>query len=121
VHWLSKPLEKAAGSMAVYLDSQEVAQWVIREGIFLIGANAMYLASFVSQEHPIQCYHCNQYGHKQSKCSAENPGCGKCVEAHKTINCPGTAPDKCITCKGAHKVVDLSYEAWHGQIGLDPQ
>jgi Tfp pilus assembly protein PilE len=112
VHWLSKPSEKAAGSMAVYLDSREVAQQVIREGTFLIGANATYPAPFVSQERPVRCYRCNQYGHKQSKCSAENPGCGKCAGAHETINCPGTAPDKCITCEGAHKVVDLSCEAW---------
>jgi hypothetical protein len=66
VHWLSKPSEKAAGSMAVYLDSWEVAQQVIREGIFLIGANATYPAPFVSQERPVRCYRCNQYGHKQS-------------------------------------------------------
>jgi hypothetical protein len=111
-HWLSRPSEKAAGSMAIYLDSQEVAQQVIREGIFLIGANATYPAPFVTQERPTRCYRCNQYGHKQSKCSAENPGCGKCAGAHETMNCPGTAPDKCITCQGAHKVVDLGCEAW---------
>jgi hypothetical protein len=112
VHWLSRPSEKAAGSMAIYLDSREVAQQVIREGIFLIGANATYPAPFVSQERPVRCYRCNQYGHKQSKCSAEHPGCGKCAGIHETMNCPGTAPDKCVTCKGAHKVVDLSCEAW---------
>jgi hypothetical protein len=112
VHWLSRPSEKAAGSMAIYLDSREVAQQVIREGIFLIGANATYPAPFVFQERPVRCYRCNQYGHKQSKCSAEYPGCGKCAGAHETISCPGTAPDKCITCKGAHKVVDLSCEVW---------
>jgi hypothetical protein len=111
-YWLSRPSEKAAGSMAIYLDSREVAQQVIREGIFLIGANATYPAPFLSQERPIRCYRCNQYGHKQSKCSAENPGCGKCAGVHETMNCPGTAPDKCITCQGAHKVVDLSCEAW---------
>jgi hypothetical protein len=112
VHWLSRPSEKAAGSMAVYLDSREVAQQVVREGIFLIGANATYPAPFVSQERPIRCYRCNQYGHKQSKCSTEHPGCGKCAGVHETMNCPGTAPDKCVTCKGAHKVVDLRYEVW---------
>jgi hypothetical protein len=112
VHWLSRPSEKAVGSMVIYLDSQEVAQQVIREGIFLIGANATYPAPFVAQERPVCCYHCNQYGHKQSKCSAENPGCGKCAGAHETMSCPGTAPDKCVTCQGAHKVVDLSCEVW---------
>jgi hypothetical protein len=98
--------------MAIYLDSREVAQQVIREGIFLIGANATYPAPFVSQERPVRCYRCNQYGHKQNSCSAENPGCGKCAGAHETINCPGTAPDKCVACQGAHKVVDLSCEVW---------
>jgi hypothetical protein len=47
-YWLSRPSEKAAGSMAIYLDSREVAQQVIREGIFLIGANATYPAPFLS-------------------------------------------------------------------------
>jgi hypothetical protein len=28
------------------------------------------------------------------------------------MNCPGTAPDKCVTCEGAHKVVDLRCEVW---------
>jgi hypothetical protein len=112
VHWLNRPSEKVVGSMAIYLDSQEVVQQVIMEGSFLIRANATYPAPFVSQEYLVHCYHCNQYGHKQSKCSPENPGCGKCAGVHETVNCPGTTPDKCVTCHGAHKVVDLSYEVW---------
>jgi hypothetical protein len=33
-------------------------------------------------------------------------------EVHETMNYPGTAPDKCVTCKGALKVVDLRCEVW---------
>ena len=46
-YWLSKPSNKESVSMAVYLDSWEVAQQVVREGIFIIGANAAYPAPFI--------------------------------------------------------------------------
>src|SRR4030088_2716190 len=49
-YWLSKPSSKESGSMAVYLDLWEVAQQVVREGIFVIGANAAYPAPFTQME-----------------------------------------------------------------------
>ena len=115
VYWLSSPSTKLSGSMAVYLDSWEVVQQVLKEGVFLFGANATYPAPFIQVERPTRCYRCNQYGHTQGKCKAAHPGCGKCAGAHETMNCPGTASDKCTACKGAHKVTDLRCQAWHEQ------
>ncbi len=51
--------------------------------------------------HAIICYHCQRYGHIESKCTAtangENPVCYKCAGEHKAKDCPGTER-KCINC-----------------------
>jgi hypothetical protein len=116
-YWLSPPTTKKVGSMAVYLDSEEAAQRIIREGIFLIGANAAFPAPFLQKERPMRCYKCNQYGHNQWKCKATAPTCGKCAGAHDTKQCPGKGPDKCAACKGAHKVTDPRCKVWQEQKG----
>src|SRR5271155_4112892 len=38
------------------------------------------------------------------RCKATVPKCGRCAESHETRECPGTSPDKCAACSGAHKV-----------------
>lgn len=106
MYWLSKPTDKPTGSMAIYLDSWSVAQQLVAEGVFLIGANAAYPAPFIKREQPIRCYRCNKYGHMQSKCPAVQPQCGRCAGFHETMNCPGTSPDKCAACHGTHQVTD---------------
>jgi regulator of replication initiation timing len=106
MYWLSKPTDKPTGSMAIYLDSWSVAQQLVAEGVFLIGANAAYPAPFIKREQPIRCYKCNKYGHMQSKCPAAQPQCGRCAGFHETMNCPGTSPAKCAACHGPHPVTD---------------
>src|ERR1700716_556453 len=113
-YWLSKPSNKESGSMAVYLDSWEVAQQVVREGIFVIGANAAYPAPFIQMEKPLRCYRCNHYEHMQSKCKATNPRCGRCAGTHETRDCPG-GPNKCAACGGAHRVTDQRCKIWQKQ------
>ena len=113
-YWLSKPSNKESGSMAVYLDSWEVAQQVVREGIFIIGANAAYPAPFIQMEKPVRCYKCNHYDHVQSKCKATNPRCGRCAGVHETRDCPG-GPNKCAACGGVHRVTDQRCKIWQKQ------
>jgi hypothetical protein len=105
LHWLSKPSDNPSGSLVVYLDSWSVAQQMVAEGIFIIGANAATPARFIQQELPLRCYNCNKYGHTQIKCQA-SPKCGKCAAQHRTSNCTGIHPDKCAACQGAHRVTD---------------
>jgi hypothetical protein len=105
IHWLSKQSENASGSIAVYLDSWATAQQLLAERTFLLGDNAASTTPFIRQEQPYRCYNCNQYGHYQAKCLA-NPKCGSCAAQHQTRNCPGTNPDKCAACHGAHKATD---------------
>jgi hypothetical protein len=100
--------------MAVYLDSWEVAQQVVREGIFIIGANAAYPAPFIQMEKLVQCYRCNYYDHVQSKCKATNPRCGRCIGVYETRDCLG-GPNKCAAYGGVHRVTDQRCKIWQKQ------
>jgi hypothetical protein len=116
--WLSKPSEKQAGSMVVYLERKETAQQVIKEGTFLIGANVVYLVPFVVQEQQsVRCYNCNQYGHKQNGCH-KDPACRRCAGVHETRSCPESSPMKCVACGGAHKSGDHSCGAWQKGVAV---
>jgi hypothetical protein len=100
--------------MAVYLDLWKVAQQVVREGIFVIGANAAYPAPFIQIEKLVRYYRCNHYEYTQSKCKATNPRYGRCIGAHETRDCPG-GPNKCAACGGAHRVTDQRCRIWQKQ------
>lgn len=105
VHWLSRVSDKATGSIAVYFDSWTTTEQLLAEGIVLFGPTAGCPHRFYAQPRIERCYNCNQYGHRQFKCTA-TPKCGNCAATHQTRNCQGTNPVKCAACHGAHKVTD---------------
>lgn len=52
---------------------------------------------------PLQCFHCQQFGHKAQFCSLQEK-CVKCAGSHNTEDCkkPPTTPPKCVNCQGEH-------------------
>ena len=49
-----------------------------------------------------QCYHCYDYHHIKENCphKTKKPTCGKCAEAHATVNCRSKS-EKCVNCTRA--------------------
>jgi DNA gyrase/topoisomerase IV subunit A len=67
--WLSKRDNfKAYGSMLVYLTRNSDVQRLLQEEFFHIGGESATTAPFTPFSGPIQCYKCQEIGHKSFKC-----------------------------------------------------
>ncbi|WAO97111.1 Hypothetical protein NCS54_01482000 [Fusarium falciforme] len=68
--WLSrKDRVKAYGSMVVYLTKSSDARRLLQERYFLAAGESAYTSAFERRTGPIQCYNCQELGHKVFSCS----------------------------------------------------
>ncbi|EAQ86297.1 hypothetical protein CHGG_07550 [Chaetomium globosum CBS 148.51] len=87
IAWLSrKDTSKAYGSMVVYVTKGSEARRLLDERYFHLAGESAYTTVFAPREGPIQCYRCQEIGHKAFACKKPQR-CGRCAEQghhHKT-------------------------------------
>ena len=103
IAWLSrKDSAKAYGSMAVYLTKGSDARRLLADGFFHAGGESGVTGTFEYRPRPMQCYNCQEIGHKAFQCK-NTQKCAKCAaEGHRHSSCDQTVP-KCIPCGGPHE------------------
>ncbi|EAQ84812.1 hypothetical protein CHGG_08826 [Chaetomium globosum CBS 148.51] len=87
IAWLSrKDTSKAYGSMVVYVTKGSEARRLLDGRYFHLAGESAYTTVFAPREGPIQCYRCQEIGHKAFACKKPQR-CGRCAEQghhHKT-------------------------------------
>ena len=103
IAWLSsKETYKAYGSMVVYVTKRSDAKRLLEGQYFDIAGESAYTRIFEPRTGPVQCYNCQELGHKAFSCKKPQT-CGKCaVEGHHHSSCQA-AVLKCIPCGGPHE------------------
>jgi hypothetical protein len=103
IAWLSsKASAKAYGSMVVYLTKGTDARRLLADGFFHAGGESGVTSTFEYRPRPMQCYNCQEIGHKAFQCKNVQK-CAKCAtEGHRHSNCDQTVL-KCVPCGGPHE------------------
>jgi hypothetical protein len=103
IAWLSgKESTKAYGSMVVYLTKGIDARRLLADGFFHAGGESGVTSTFEYRPRPMQCYNCQEIGHKAFQCK-NGQRCAKCAtEGHRHSNCDQTVL-KCVPCGGPHE------------------
>lgn len=103
IAWLSKKESaKAYGSMVVYLTKGSDARRLLADGFFHAGGESGVTSTFEHRPRPMQCYNCQEIGHKAFQCK-NTQRCAKCAaEGHRHSSCDQTVP-KCVPCGGPHE------------------
>jgi hypothetical protein len=101
--WLSnKELAKTYGSMVIYVTKGSDAVRLLQEQYFHIAGESAYTRVYEPRMGPIQCYNCQEIGHKAFSCKKAQV-CGKCArEGHHHRDCAEEVP-KCVPCGGPHE------------------
>lgn len=101
--WLSgKNNAKAYGSMVVYVTKGSDAVRLLQGQYFHVAGESAYTRVFEQRRGPLQCYKCQEIGHKAFACSKPQR-CGKCAqEGHQHKDCDNEIP-KCVPCGGPHE------------------
>jgi hypothetical protein len=101
--WLSnKDVPKAYGTMVVYVTKSSDARRFLTEGFFYAGGESGRTAVFERNFGPLQCYRCQELGHKQFECK-NITRCARCAkEGHHHKKC-SEAVVRCIPCGGPHE------------------
>jgi hypothetical protein len=101
--WLSsKEAAKPYGSMVVYLTKGADARRLLAEGYFHVGGESGTISIFEYRPRPMQCYNCQEIGHKAFQCK-KILKCAKCAtEGHHHSRCDQAVP-KCVPCGGPHE------------------
>jgi hypothetical protein len=103
IAWLSsKASAKAYGSMVVYLTKGTDARRLLADGFFHAGGESGVTSTFEYRPRPMQCYNCQEIGHKAFQCKNVQK-CAKCAtDGHRHSNCDQTVL-KCVPCGGPHE------------------
>jgi Zinc knuckle len=103
IAWLSrKDSGKAYGSMVVYLTKSNDAKKLLDERFFHLAGESAYTSELARRMGPIQCYNCQELGHKAFACQKAQV-CGRCAESgHHHNNCL-SGESKCALCGGPHE------------------
>lgn len=101
--WLSsRETAKPYGSMVVYLTKGTDARRLLADGYFHVGGESGTTSVFEYRPRPVQCYNCQEIGHKAFQCKKIQK-CAKCAtEGHHHSRCDHTVP-KCVPCGGPHE------------------
>jgi hypothetical protein len=101
--WLSrKDSVKAYGSMVVYLTKNSDARRLLQERYFHAAGESAYTCVFERRTGPVQCYNCQELGHKAFSCN-KNQVCARCAaEGHHHSECQTQVP-RCVPCGGPHE------------------
>ncbi|KAJ5264436.1 hypothetical protein N7505_007229 [Penicillium chrysogenum] len=91
--WLSnKEIAKPYGSMVVYLTKGTDARRILADGYFHVGGESGTTSVFEYRPRPVQCYNCQEVGHKAFQCKKIQK-CAKCAtEGHHHSRCDHTVP-----------------------------
>ncbi|OWT42238.1 reverse transcriptase [Pochonia chlamydosporia 170] len=101
--WLSnKQSGKAYGSMVVYVTKGSDARRLLDGRYFDLAGESAITNAFEPRKGPVQCYNCQEIGHKSFQC--KNPQlCGRCaMPGHHHKECQVVEP-KCVPCGGPHE------------------
>lgn len=103
IAWLSrKEGGKAYGSMVVYLTKGSDARRLLADGFFHAGGESGVTSAFEFRPRPMQCYNCQEIGHKAFQCKKIQK-CAKCAaEGHHHTHCDKPVL-RCIPCGGPHE------------------
>lgn len=103
ISWLSnKQSGKAYGSMVVYVTKGSDAKKLLDGHYFDLAGESAITNVFEPRAGPIQCFNCQEIGHKAYTCKKPRV-CGKCAGlGHHHKDCRVAEP-KCVPCGGPHE------------------
>jgi hypothetical protein len=103
ISWLSKrDSGKAYGSMVIYVTKGSDAKRLLNGMYFDLAGESAYTNVFERRVGPVQCYNCQELGHKAFSCKKPR-ACGKCAQpGHGHGQCRAVEP-KCVLCNGPHE------------------
>ena len=103
ITWLSnKEAGKAYGSMVVYVTKKNDAKKLLDGKYFDLAGESACTNPFEPRKGPMQCYNCQEIGHKAFRCKKPKM-CGRCASAgHHHRECHAMEP-KCVLCGGPHE------------------
>ncbi|OAQ57450.1 reverse transcriptase [Pochonia chlamydosporia 170] len=103
VSWLSnRNLGKAYGSMVIYVTKGSDAKRLIDGQYFDLAGESAYTNVFEPRVGPVQCFKCQEMGHKAFSCKKPQT-CGRCAQqGHDHKQCQAVEP-KCVPCGGPHE------------------
>lgn len=101
--WLSnKNTTKAYGSMVIYVTKDSDAIQLLQGQYFNVEGESAFTRVFEHRNGPVQCYNCQEIGHKAFSCK-KMQRCAKCSkEGHRHSECIEEGP-KCVPCGGPHE------------------
>ena len=111
--WLSKKdAGKAYGSMVVYMTKGSDASRLLQGQYFHVAGESAYTRIYEPRYGPVQCYQCQELGHKAHACT-KTQVCGKCAqEGHHHRDCRAEIP-KCVLCAGPHEAFSKNCRVLH--------
>lgn len=103
ISWLSnRSSHKAYGSMVVYVTKRSDAKKLLDGRYFDLAGESAYTNVFEPRREPLQCFNCQEMGHKAFSCGKPQ-ACARCaVQGHHHKQCEAVEP-KCIPCGGPHE------------------
>lgn len=101
--WLSKKdMAKAYDSMVVYVTKGSDAVRSLQDLYVHVAEESAYTPVFEARRGPVQCYRCQEVGHKAYSCTKPQR-CARCAqEGHRYSECSAEIP-KCVPCGGLHE------------------
>ena len=104
IAWLSKKDNaKAYRLMVVYITRGSDARRLLQEQYFHVAGESAFTSLFEPRTGPIQCYKCQEIGHKAFNCRKPQT-CGICArEGHHHSECTNNTTPKCVPCGGPHE------------------
>lgn len=103
ISWLSKKESgKPYGSMVVYVTKGSDAKRLLDGHYFDLAGESAYTNVFEPRLGPVQCFKCQEIGHKSFSCKKPDV-CGRCARpGHRHKECQALEP-KCVLCDGPHE------------------
>jgi hypothetical protein len=103
IAWLSrKDAGKVYGSMVVYVTKGSEAMRLLKGQYFHVAGESAYTRAFEPRYGPLQCYRCQELGHKAFSCTKVQI-CARCAQSgHHHSECQA-AILKCVPCGGPHE------------------
>lgn len=103
ISWLSnRDSHKAYGSMVVYVTKGTDARKLLEGRYFDLAGESTYTNVFEPRRGPLQCFNCQDMGHKAFSCKKPQ-ACARCAaQGHHHKHCDAVEP-KCIPCGGHHE------------------